>query len=285
LATWALFGAAAAIAALAVWVTIPPIIREAANLSGLASSGFDTVGTWLESSHFGISASDLQKTLTDLRSDLVGSTGTVFGGLVGGAAIAGQVIVGSLLTAVLTFFLLQDGDDMVAGLANGEGRFQSALPEAADRLQATLAKYLTAAALNGLANALFTAALLLVLGVPLVIPIAALTFISGFVPLVGAVVVGILAGLVALATKGATTAVIVVVGTIVIHHLEGYLISPLIFKRGLEIHGATIVLLITAGTGVAGLAGAALAIPLYAAGRELIAWYRDVSTLDPPESA
>ncbi len=50
----------------------------------------------------------------------------------------------------------------------------------------------------------------MVLGVPLVVPLAALTLFGWFIPFVGALVAGTVSALVALATKGPVTALVVI---------------------------------------------------------------------------
>lgn len=274
-ATWTLFFLGTALIVGAGWVTIPPIVNEASSLGNLATSGVDKVQAWLSKGHFGLSPAELQTYLTDLRSSITSGTTSIVGRVLGGATLAGEFALGGLLTAVLTFFFLQDGPDMARAISGRAGERAAAIENLIDRIRTALAKYVAASAVNGIVNAFLTGGLLLLLGVPLVLPLAALTFFSTFFPLVGAVVVGVLAGLVALAAKGVSTALIVILGIVVIHNAEGYVISPLIFRGRLEINGIAIVLALTAGTVVAGLAGALLAVPLLAVTMEVVGWSRE----------
>src|SRR5207302_101319 len=79
---------------------------------------------------------------------------------------------------------------------------------------------------NDFINAVLLAFALLGLGVPLVLPLALLTFLGGYLPIVGAIVSGAFAALVALVIKGPIAALIIVGVTIVIHNVEGYIVGP-----------------------------------------------------------
>ena len=77
------------------------------------------------------------------------------------------------------------------------------------RCWGVLGAFIRGQAVVGLVDAVLIGVGLVVLGVPLALPLAVLTFFGGFIPIVGAVVVGALAALVALVTNGVTTALIV----------------------------------------------------------------------------
>ncbi|QNK82005.1 AI-2E family transporter [Nakamurella sp. PAMC28650] len=76
-----------------------------------------------------------------------------------------------------------------------------------------------------------------ILGVPLALPLAVLTFIGGFVPIVGAFVAGAIAVLIALVAKGLTTALIALVIILVVQQLEGNVLQPILQSRSLNLHG------------------------------------------------
>jgi hypothetical protein len=97
-----------------------------------------------------------------------------------------------------------------------------------------------------------------------VLPLALLTFLGGFLPLVGAIVSGALAALVALVIKGPVAALIIVGVTIVIHNVEGYIVGPKVLGHEVNLHAVVIILVIAAGTALGGIAGAFLAVPLTA---------------------
>jgi putative heme transporter len=100
--------------------------------------------------------------------------------------------------------------------------------------------------------------------VPLVIPLAALVFLGAFIPIIGAVLAGTVAVLVALVAKSFIAAVIVLAGVILVMQLEGHVLQPWLLGRAVRLHPLAVVLAITAGLIASGIAGALMAVPLLA---------------------
>ncbi|WP_344249616.1 AI-2E family transporter [Isoptericola hypogeus] len=109
--------------------------------------------------------------------------------------------------------------------------------------------------------------LLSILGVPLAAPLAVLVFIGAFIPLIGAPLAMIIAAVVALAAEGIVTALIVTIGIALIGQLEGHVLQPLIMGKQVALHPVVIGIGVTAGTVLAGILGAIIAVPLMA-----VAW-------------
>ena len=105
---------------------------------------------------------------------------------------------------------------------------------------------------------------LAIMGVPLALPLASLVFMGAFVPLVGAVVTGFLAVIVALIAKGWIYALITLGLIIAVQQLEGHVLQPLVMGRAVSIHPLAIVLAIAGGAVLAGIVGALLAVPVLA---------------------
>jgi putative heme transporter len=108
------------------------------------------------------------------------------------------------------------------------------------------------------------------LGVPLALPLALITFLGGFVPIIGATVAGAVAVLVALAAKGPAIALFTLAAVIVVQQVEGNLLEPLVMKRQVRLHPAVILVAVTAGTLIAGIAGAFVSVPITAVAYRVI---------------
>jgi predicted PurR-regulated permease PerM len=91
-----------------------------------------------------------------------------------------------------------------------------------------------------------------------------LTFVGGFFPIVGAFVAGFAAAMVALVAEGWVAALLVVAATILVQQLEGNILQPVIVGNAVRLHPLAILLAITAGAALWGIAGAFLAVPLVA---------------------
>ena len=108
-------------------------------------------------------------------------------------------------------------------------------------------------------------------GAELAVPVGVLTFLAAFVPFVGAIVAGLLAVLVALATGGVTAAIIVLVVAIIVQQLDNDLLAPIVYGRALDLHPIVVLLSITAGGALFGIPGSFLAVPVTAVTWNVIA--------------
>jgi predicted PurR-regulated permease PerM len=107
-----------------------------------------------------------------------------------------------------------------------------------------------------------------------------LTFVGAFIPLLGATVSGAVAVLVTLVTNGTTDAIIILVVVLVVQQVEGNLLQPLIMGRALHLHPAAILVAVTAGGLLLGVAGALLAVPLVAVTYRILEYLR-LHPVDP----
>ncbi|RKN48704.1 AI-2E family transporter [Micromonospora endolithica] len=189
------------------------------------------------------------------------------GGLdpVSGARTAAEVVGSTLLALVLLFFLLKDGRSMwrwVLDRMTGPRREVTA--QAGRNGWRTLGAYSRGTMMIAAIDAIGIGIALVVLRVPLALPLALITFLGGFIPIIGATVAGTVAVLVALAAKGPVTALLVLAAVIAVQQIEGNLLEPLIMKRQVRLHPAVILVAVTAGTLIAGIAGAFVAVPITA---------------------
>ena len=105
----------------------------------------------------------------------------------------------------------------------------------------------------------------LVLGLPFVVPIAVLVFLSAFIPFVGAIVTGGLAVLVALVYAGPVPAVVMLAGVIGVNQLESHILQPLLMGTAVRLHPVAVVLAVSSGSILGGIGGAVFAVPVAAA--------------------
>ncbi|BDZ49642.1 hypothetical protein GCM10025867_18830 [Frondihabitans sucicola] len=103
-----------------------------------------------------------------------------------------------------------------------------------------------------------------ILRIPLALPIAVAVFLGSFVPVVGAVVTGILAVFVALVYNGPVVALIMLAGVLFIQQIEGHVLQPLVMGTAVKVHPLAVVFAVATGSLVAGIAGALFAVPVVA---------------------
>lgn len=103
-----------------------------------------------------------------------------------------------------------------------------------------------------------------ILGVPLSFAIGVLVFLGAFVPIVGALMSGLVAVLVALVAQGPWTALFMLIVVIVVQQVESHVLQPFLMGRLVRVHPLAIIMAIAAGITVAGIVGALIAVPLAA---------------------
>ncbi|MEX2586480.1 MAG: AI-2E family transporter [Actinomycetota bacterium] len=265
LATWTVLFTAIGLVAAVLTVLGPPVADEFADLEESLREGVDQVITWLAEGPLAISETQLQEYVDRATGGLTDSTGRIAGTVAAGALRAAEFLVELVVTLVLVFFFLKDGDKVVAWLTKQVPERQRAdVREISTRAWRTLGGYIRGVAVIAFVDAVLIAIALAIIGVPLVAPLAMLTFIGGFFPIVGALVAGVIASLVALVTNGPLDALLVAGAILMIQQIEGNLLQPVLMSRAVNLHPVVILLSLTAGAALFGVVGAFLAVPIAA---------------------
>ncbi|MEU7218720.1 AI-2E family transporter [Nocardia iowensis] len=277
-------GALAGIIALIV----PSVVDQAPDLADKSTEGVNRVRDWLQGPPLRIRDEQLDSAVDAIVSRLQSSAAQIAGGVFSGVSTATSVLVTVFLVLVLTFFFVKDGPRLLpwlhAVLGSRSGRH---VEEVLNRVWGTLGGFIRTQALVSLIDAIFIGAGLVILGVPLALVLAVITFIGGFVPMVGAFVAGALAVLVALVGNGFTTALIVLGIIIAVQQLEGNVLQPVLQSRSMKLHAVIVLLAVTAGASLYGVVGAFLAVPVAAVAAVVIRYIGeqiDVVTAAPPEA-
>lgn len=192
-------------------------------------------------------------------------------GALTGLSAAGSFFTGLVLLLVIMFFFLKDGDKIWAFFLSWIPRSHEPKWRASgDRTLSTLGGYIRGTAIVALVDATGIGVALWILNVPLALPLAAIVFISAFIPIVGATFAGILATLVALVANGPVVALIVLGVVILVNQLEGNFLQPVVMGQALHLHALVILLALTIGTVLSGIVGAVLSVPLTAVGWAIV---------------
>lgn len=231
------------------------------NLTRPLAAGIDRIRVWLIEGPLGL---DPQQ-VTEARNAVVDRIFRLAPEPTAAASMALYVLAAVVLVAFLTFFLLKDGASMWAWVLRlVPDRRRDQVDGAGRTAWTTLSLYVRGVIIVALIDAAGIGAALLVLGVPLWPSLTLLIFLGAFVPLFGATVSGAVAVLVTLVTNGLTDAIIVLVAVLVVQQVEGNILQPIIVGRALRLHPVVILVAVTAGSMLWGLAGALLAVPLVA---------------------
>ena len=263
LATWVALLAVIALLTAVVWLVVRAVADQWDELSDQALDGFDELQAYVEDLPFNITTEQIdsvrESALGLLQSDAVGS------GAIAGVSQTADFVAGFFIMVVVLFFFLKDGPALWEFLLRPfEGARYERGKRVGDATVRTLGGYVRGTAIVAAVDAVGIGIGLAIIGVPLVIPLSVLVFLLAFIPLVGATLAGFLAALVALVAVGPFQALLVVVLVIAVNQLEGDLLQPVVMGRSLRLHPLVILFALTAGTVLAGITGAVLAVPIAA---------------------
>lgn len=257
----------AGIAAVAGVLTlvINQIVDGFPQLSVKAQDGLKQIQDSLKSGPLHLSDQQLQGLFANVQDWFGTNQATLTSGALSTATTLGHVLTGLFLVLFSTFFFLRDGRKIsrfLIGLLPSQAR--ASMASAADISWTTLVSYVRATVLVAFIDAVGIGLALVILRVPFAFPLAALVFLSSFVPIVGATISGAVAVLVALVDQGLVVALIVLGAVIAVQQLEGHVLQPLIMGRAVAIHPLAVIVAIAAGIVLAGIIGALVAVPIVA---------------------
>jgi predicted PurR-regulated permease PerM len=178
---------------------------------------------------------------------------------------AADIGTGFFVVLFSTYFFLSGGDRIWAWLVRLFPRTARARVDGAGiRAWSTLTAYVRATVIVALVDGTGVGVVAATLGVPLAIPLGVLVFIGAFIPVVGALISGIVAVLVALVAKGPVIALLMLAGVIAVQQIEAHVLQPFLMGRAVSVHPLAVILSIGAGVLIAGIVGGLFAVPIAA---------------------
>ncbi|MFE4258951.1 AI-2E family transporter [Streptomyces sp. NPDC056883] len=261
------------------WFVVWQVLDNLDNLSDRVQEGIGELKQWLIDSPLHVTEQQIND-IADSLSDSIGtSTSEITSTGLQGVTVLVEVITGLLLAMFATLFLLYDGKRIwqwTLRLVPAAAR--PGVAGAGPRAWRTLTAYVRGTMIVAMIDAVFIGVGIYFLGVPLAVPIGVVIFLSSFVPLVGAVVSGALAVVVALVTEGVFTALMALMVVLVVQQIEGHVLQPFILGRAVRVHPLAVVLAVATGGTIAGIGGAVVAVPLVAVTNTVVTHLRAHST-------
>ncbi len=276
-----MIGAFAVFAGLLTYVGLS-VAGQWEDLGEQFNDGIGEIFTTLEESplHITVTNEDVQGWIVDAQDWISENSGTIASQAWASAGSVGQVFAVLALATFLTVFFLLRGAEMWTWFLNQlPMRHRESWYVGGGAAWYTFSGYTRGTFLVAGADGILAVIILLVLGVPLAAPLAVLVFIGAFIPLIGAPLAMAIAMVVALAANGIWNAVIVGVGIALIGQFEGHVLTPLVMGKQVSLHPVAVAIVVTAGTLIAGILGAVIAVPLVAVAWSVFSLLRKV---DPP---
>lgn len=243
----------------------PSIARQWPTLTAQAVEGVRQLQEWAAGPPLNLQDEQLDQWITQGLNYLQAQAGSILSSAVSFGGSVGNVIMTLLLMMVLSFFFLKDGVNFLGWTRRLVGRragFHAS--ELLTRLWVTVSGYIRTQAIVSFVDAFFIGIGLVIVGVPLAFPLAVITFMAGFIPIVGAVSAGALAVLVAMVSNGFYAALIVLGIILLVQQLESNVLQPLLQSKVMHLHAVVVLLAVLLGGGWFGIIGAFLAVPVAA---------------------
>jgi putative heme transporter len=252
-----------AIAVLIVILVIGGVRGQSDKIAAEASAAADKFRTWL--TDLGMNDSGASAASNDLKSSVPDVISVFTKGLAAG--ISGLASAGFFIafTAFSTFMLLKDGP-LLRRWLNGHLAVPQLVAETiTGRVIRSVRQYFLGTTIVAAFNAVVVGLGALLLDVPLAGTIAVVTFVTAYIPFVGAFVSGAFAVVLALGANGTSTAAIMLVIVLLANGLLQNIVSPIAMGATLRMNPLLILVVTISAGAFFGTAGLILAAPLTAA--------------------
>jgi putative heme transporter len=272
-----------AIALLVTFLVVHGISANSSDVSAQASKALDKVESALKDA--GVSTqdakADVKKAIPEIRETLLTGVSAGINGLT-------SLVFFLSFAALATFFVLKDAPVMTRFVTRHMGLPLPVATIVSREIAAGLRNYFTGVTIVAAFNGVVVGAGALILGVPLAGTIAVVTFVTAYIPYIGAWTAGIFAFVVALGSQGLTDAAILGVIILLANGLLQNLLQPFVFGATLSLNPLAVLIVTIGGGALFGMVGLTLAAPLTSAAVHISQALRERPEADvavPPAAA
>jgi predicted PurR-regulated permease PerM len=252
-----------AIAVVIAALVIGGITSQADEIGSTASNAAEKAESWLEDA--GVSSDGASSASDTAKDDVSVTASTLIHGVAQGVAGLTSLALGLSFAALSLFFLLKDGPSMRAWVNRHLGVEEPVARTITGNVIVSLRRYFGGVTIVAAFNATVVGIGAVVLGVPLAGTIAVVSFVTAYIPYVGAFVAGFFAVVLTLGSEGTTDAIIMLVIVLLANGLLQNILQPIAFGATLALN-PLVVLIVTIGAGALfGMVGLVLAAPLTSA--------------------
>ena len=237
------------------------IVEQGDEIKAYASQALDKVEGWANDA----GADDTSEAKKDVSGAVEGAGSTLLHGLASG--IQGLTSLAFFVSFVLfsTFFLLKDFSSIRGFVDTHMGIPVPVATTVTDNVLSSLRKYFLGLTIVAAFNGVVVGLGALVLGVSLAGTIAVVTFVTAYVPFIGAFVSGAFAVMIALASEGTGTAAVMLVIVLLANGMLQQVVQPIAFGATLDLNPLAVLFVTIAAGSLFGMIGLILAAPLTSA--------------------
>ena len=241
------------------------LATQATDLRTSVVDGISKIQDWAKTGPLGLSDDQIQTWIDNAKESIQSSDTSLITRVSEVGTTLTHVLAGFFIALFSTFFFLYEGGRIwswVVALFPRASRER--VNSSGHTAWSSLTAFVRATVIVALTDALGIAFGAWALGVPLTFAIGVLVFLGAFIPIIGALLSGMVAVLVALVAQGPWTALFMLIVVIVIQQIESHVLQPFLMGRLVAVHPLAIIFAIAAGVVVAGVVGALIAVPLAA---------------------
>jgi putative heme transporter len=252
-----------AIGVFVVVIVISGITGQTAEIEKHASAAADKAQGWLTSA--GVDESGASSATPSVKSDVPSIISALGKGVINGIKGLASLAFGLSFAVLSLFFLLKDGPSLRAWLDRHLGVPRPVAQTITGGVIRSLRGYFRGVTVVSAFNGVVVTIGALLLGVPLAGTIGVVTFVTAYIPYIGAFVAGAFAVVIALGASGTTDALIMLLIVLLANGLLQNLVQPFAMGSALGLN-PLVVLVITISAGcIFGTLGLILAAPLLSA--------------------
>ncbi len=175
-------------------------------------------------------------------------------------------VLGTITVLVLTVFMLAAGGQLFdAGLQWIPPAQRARYVDLSVRIRRSVGKYVMGTLLIASVGGLVTGTTLAILGVPYFLPLGMIMILLGVVPFIGPMLGGALVVGTTFLAVGTKAGIIALAVFVAYQQTENHILQPMVQRKTIEMNPLLIVIVMLIGTGLAGIFGALLSLPIAAA--------------------
>ncbi len=257
------------IAAGLTWVFADALFGNLGGVGREIGDGADKAIAWLRDNNGWVQDHDsaVRSFLKGILPAAKDAAAGIVGGVLGGLSLAAQLVSSFLLMFVFLLYMLTGGDTIwrwIQQRFSPGHRPQAAAAGAAAWRAAS--GYIRGIALVALIDTTVITLGMLVIGTPFVGTLALLSFVSLFIPILGAWVSGTVIVLVTLGAQGSGAALAMAAVILIAQQLDSMFVTPLVYQQTVNLNPIVTLTAVIVGTQLLGIVGAFLAVPMVAVG-------------------
>ena len=236
-----------------------------------ALTGIQQIQDWLAQGPLHLTAAQIDRYIQEATTALQENSRSILSGALSFGSTAGHFAAGMILALFILIFFLLEGGRIWAFLVRLLPR-RARIPAdgAGRRGWASMVSYARIQMFVAFVDAVGIGVGAAIIGVPLALPLGVLVFIGSFIPIVGALITGAIAVLLALVANGPVNALVMLGIVLLVQQLESHILQPLVMGKAVALHPVAVILSVAAGSYLAGIPGALFSVPILAVANSAI---------------